>query len=181
MAMIRLLAPIVLACAGCLAPLLARAQAPKEVSELVIPGGPPPAVQSTYPASGDKVPAGALIIKIVFDQPMTPDAWAYGPSAEGDFPKCLANPRLLNDRHSFALLCSVASKRTFALVINAAPRFASAYGRPAKSFTLRFDTTDADTPGVHDALVQAGLTDNDMPIMTWRDPGQGVSQTATPP
>ena len=73
------------------------------------------------------------------------------------------------------------ANRTYALAINQAPQFTSAYGRPAKSFILTFATTDADTPGVHAALLQAGLTDGDEPIMTWHDQGHGVSQTATPP
>jgi hypothetical protein len=37
------------------------------------------------------------------------------------------------------------------------------------------------TRALHDALSQAGLDDTDDPIMTWGDPGQGVSQTAAPP
>jgi hypothetical protein len=179
--MMRPLAAVVLIGACCFAAPAARAQAAKEVEGVVVVAGPGPAVRSTYPTSGGSVPAGAVILKIVFDQPMTPDAWAYAPSAEGDFPKCLENPRLLNDQRTFTLLCSLAPNRTYALAINAAPRFASAYGRLAKSFTLKFATTDADTPGVHDALLQAGLTDGDEPILTWRDPGRGVSQTATPP
>ena len=179
--MMRCLAAIVLMGAFCLAAPAATAQAAKQVEGVVVVAGPGPAVKSTYPAAGGRVPAGAVIVKVVFDQPMTPDAWAYGPSPEGDFPKCLENPRLLNDQRTFALLCSVAPNRTYALVINAAPRFASAYGRSAKAFTLTFATTDDDTPGVHDALLQAGLTDADEPIMTWHDPGRGVSQTATPP
>jgi hypothetical protein len=181
MTMMRPLAAVVLISACCFAAPVARSQAPREVSGVVVAGGPPPAVQSTYPTSGGRVPAGAVIVKIVFDQPMTADAWAYGPSAEGDFPKCLANPRLLDDQRTFALLCSLAPNRPYALVINFAPRFASAYGRSAKSFTLKFASTDADTPGVHDALLQAGLTDRDEPILTWHDQGRGVSLTATPP
>ena len=179
--MMRPLAAVALIGACSLAAPAARAQAVKNVEGVVVAGGPPPAVQSTYPAPGGRVPAGAVIVKIVFDQPMTPDAWAYGPSADGDFPKCLANPRLLNDQRTFVLLCSLPPNRTFALAINAAPRFANAYGRSAKPYTLTFATTDADTPGVHDALLQAGLTDNDEPILTWRDEGKGVSQSATPP
>jgi hypothetical protein len=153
----------------------------KDVSGVVVAAGPPPAVKSTYPTSGESIPAGAVIVKIVFDQPMTADAWAYGPSPEGEFPKCLANPRLLNDGRTFALLCSLPSNHKFAMAINPAPRFASEYGRLAKSYVLTFASTDANTPGVHDALVQAGLTDGDQPIVTWQDPGRGVSQTAPPP
>ena len=42
------------------------------VSGLVV-GGPVPKVASTYPAGGTEVPAGTLVLKIAFDQPMTPD------------------------------------------------------------------------------------------------------------
>jgi hypothetical protein len=165
--------------ACCLAAPAARAQATK-VDGLVVVAGPGPTVQSTYPASGGSVPAGVMILKIVFDQPMTSDAWAYGPSADGDFPRCLAHPRLLSDQRTYVLLCNVAANRTFAVEINPAPRFASAYGRSAKPFTLTFSTTDADTFDLHNALLQAGLADTDAPIMTWSDDGHGVSQTAPP-
>jgi len=166
----------------CLAALAARSQTPKEVKGLVVTAGPGPTVQSTYPNAGDCVPAGTVILKIVFDQPMTPDAWAYGRSADGDFPDCLGEPRLLGDQRTFVLLCSLAlANRTYAVEINLAPRFASANGRSAKPFTLKFSTNDAITRGLHDALLKAGLDDTDDPIMTWRDPGLGVSQTAPPP
>ncbi|HTX47826.1 MAG TPA: hypothetical protein VME40_00425 [Caulobacteraceae bacterium] len=176
--MTRPLAALLVA-ASCLAASGAWAQANK-VAGLVVMAGPGPTVQSTYPASGGSVPAGVMILKIVFDQPMAPDAWAYGPSAEGDFPKCLADPRLLGDQRTYVLLCNVAPKRTFAVEINSTPRFASAYGRSAKPFTLKFSTTDPGTFDLHDALLQAGLTDTDDPIMTWRDEGHGVSQTPPP-
>jgi hypothetical protein len=137
---------------------------------------------STYPNVGASVPAGTVILKIVFDQPMTPDAWAYGRSADGDFPDCLAQPRLLGDQRTFVLLCSLTlPNRAYAAQINLAPRFASANGRSAKPYTLKFSTNDEITRGLHDALQQAGLDDADDPIMTWRDSGQGVSQTAAPP
>jgi hypothetical protein len=172
----------VLIAAFCLAALAARAQTPKEVQGLVVAGGPGPTVQSTYPKAEDRVPAGTVILKIVFDQPMTPGAWAYGRSTDGDFPDCLAQPRLLGDQRTFVLLCTLAlPNRTYAVEINLAPRFASANGRWAKPYTLKFSTNDDVTRGLHDALLQAGLVDADDPIMNWRDPGEGVSQTAPPP
>jgi hypothetical protein len=138
-------------------------------------------VKSTYPAPDATVPGGVVILKIVFDQPMTPDAWAYGRSADGDFPDCLADPRLLGDQRTFVLLCTVAANGAYAIEINPARRFASTYGRSAKPYTLKFSTNGVVTRGLHDALLQAGLDDTDDPIMTWRDPGQGVSQTPPPP
>jgi len=157
----------------------ASAQAPKEVEGLVVEAGPGPKVKSTYP--GASVPAGTVILKIVFDQPMTPDAWAYGRSAGADFPDCLADPRLLSDQRTYVLLCTVSANHAYAIAINPAPRFVSAQGRSAQPYVLKFSTNDVVTRGLHDALLQAGLDDTDDPIMTWRDPGQGVSQTEPPP
>jgi hypothetical protein len=159
----------------------ARADAAKEVQGLVVVTGPGPTVKSTYPATGGAVPGGIVILKVVFDQPMTPQAWAYGHSPEGDFPDCLADPRLLGDQRTYVLLCRVSPSRTYAVEINAAPRFANENGRSAKAYTLKF-TTGADlVTSLHDALLGAGLKDEDDPIMTWRDTGQGVSQSAEPP
>ncbi|HUO12624.1 MAG TPA: hypothetical protein VMU37_07700 [Caulobacteraceae bacterium] len=175
----RPLAPIVLA-AACFVASAASAQPPHPVEGLDVVAGPGPVVRSTYPAAGSSVPGGELILKVTFDQAMTPDAWAYGPSPDGDFPKCLANPRLLADQRTYVLLCNVAPGRPYAVEINPAPRFASAAGRSAQPFTLKFSTTDDETFVLHDALAQAGLDDTDSPIMTWRDDGKGVSQTAPP-
>jgi hypothetical protein len=164
-----------------LAALATSAQATTEVQGLTVVPCPGPAVMSTYPAAGATVAAGVVILKIVFDQPMTPGAWAYGRSSDGDFPDCLADPRLLGDQRTFVLLCTVSANRAYAIEINPAPRFASAYGRSAKPYTLKFSTNGVMTRALHDALLQAGLDDTDDPIMTWRDPGQGISQTAPPP
>ena len=166
----------------CCSALGARAQQPNVVHELVVVPGPGPAVTSTYPAAQQTVPSGTVILKIVFDQPMTPDAWAYGRSPDGDFPDCLAQPRLLGDGRTFVLLCNADQPgRTYAVEINLAPRFVSANGRSAKPYTLTFQTSDEITRSLHDALQQAGLDDTADPIMTWRDPGVGVSQSEPPP
>jgi hypothetical protein len=180
LAMTRPLAPLYVALCCLVAPY-ASADAPSELKGLTVVAGPGPAVKSTYPNIGDTVPSGTVILKIVFDQPMTSDAWAYGRSAAGDFPDCLAQPRLLSDQRTFVLLCSLSQAgRTYAVDINLAPRFQSADGRTAKPYTLKFSTNDEITRGLHAALLQAGLDDTDDPIMTWRDPGLGVSETAPP-
>jgi hypothetical protein len=156
---------------------VAVAAPPTTVSELSVPGGPPPKVVASFPAQGAQTAAGVLVIKLAFSQPMTPDAWSYGPAPGGDFPKCLDRPRLLADKRTFALLCSVAAHKTYALAINPAPAFAGANGRLAGVETLSFSTTDTEVASVHDALAQAGLTDADDPIMTWKDEGAGVSRS----
>ncbi len=151
------------------------------VSPLVIVGGPPPAVVSSYPTNGGSVPGGVLVLKLTFDRTMTADAWAYGKTDAAVFPSCLAHPRLLNDRRTFSLLCTVAPNETYAIAVNLAPRFASADGRLATPYVLKFTTGDVGVRDMHTALVQAGLTDTDDPIMTWQDDGKGVSQPPAPP
>lgn len=158
------------------------AAAPRQADELVIHATPPvdPKVVSTFPADGGKAPGGIVVLKIVFDQPMVPEAWSFGQAADGAFPHCLKTPRLLNDKRSFALLCSVAPNRAYAVQINASPDFVSARGRSAKPFLLRFSTTDDIVYDMQTALKQAGLTDADEPIMTWNAQPGGVSSVAPP-
>jgi len=153
---------------------------PPSVSELVVPGGPPPKLVASFPVQGAQVAAGVLVIKLVFDQPMTADGWSYGRAEGGAFPACLAKPRLLADQRTFALLCSVAAHGTYSIAVNPAPAFAGANGRLAKPDTLSFSTTDTQVLDLHDALEHAGLTDADEPIMTWKDAGVGVSRSPAP-
>jgi hypothetical protein len=150
------------------------------VRSVTVAAGPGPKVVASYPAEGASVPGGVLVLKIVFDQAMTPKQWAYGPAEIGAFPNCLAQPRLLADQHTFALLCTVAANADYAISVNPAPTFQSADGVPAKAFVLHFKTGDVGVRQAHAALVQAGLTDDDMPMMSWDDPGKGVSQSDPP-
>ncbi|HEX7758667.1 MAG TPA: hypothetical protein VF459_04145 [Caulobacteraceae bacterium] len=160
---------------------VAQAQAPDEVRPLIVPGGPSPRVAASYPADGASAPAGVIVLKITFDQPMTADAWAYGKADAGAFPQCLAHPRLLNDNRSFVLLCTVAPGQAYAIAINSDPRFANTTGRSAKPYVLHFTTTQPETRDMPAALAQAGLTAADEPVMEWNDTGKGVSQTPPPP
>lgn len=137
-----------------------------------------PAVVSTYPADGAAIPYGTVVLKVTFDQPMTPDAWSYDRAPDGVLPGCLARPRLLADRRSFDLLCSLPPKTAFAITFRAAPDVISAAKRGAQAHILHFSTTDVHTAAVHDALVLAGLTDLDDPIMTWNG-AAGPSRPAT--
>jgi hypothetical protein len=150
---------------------------PHPVSELVVDGGPPPKVTASYPAQGAQAPGGVLVIKLVFDRAMAADSWSYSPVEGQAFPSCLAKPRLLGDGRTFALLCTVAADKSYALDINLSPAFASAGGRMARASRLAFTTGGTSVWAMHEALEQAGLTDADEPVMTWRDPGKGVSRS----
>jgi hypothetical protein len=111
---------------------------------------------------------------------MTPDSWSYGQTPDAAFPNCLQRPRLLGDQRTFVLLCAVGPNRTYAIQINAPKDFANASGRTANPTLLHFSTTDVGPRDLHQALREAGLTEADDPIMTWKDPGVGVSQSARP-
>ncbi len=178
MALAKLLVPALL-----LVPGLAAAQAASgnEVAGVTVPGGPPPSVTSSYPAEGAAAPPGVIVLKFSFDQPMDPHAWAFGQVPGGAFPHCLGRPRLLRDKKSFALLCTLDVKQAYALQLNPDPRFAADGGRSAKPFVLHFTTGEGnETRDLHTALDQAGLKDEDAPIMEWDDQGKGVSQSAPP-
>jgi hypothetical protein len=156
----------------------ARAGAPAStpVAEVTVPGGPAPKVTASYPADGATVPAGTLVLKVTFDLPMTPDNWSYSRAPDAGFPNCLERPRLLADRKTFVLLCAVGAHQDYAIQINTPKDFAADSGRSAKPTLLRFSTTDVGPRDIHDALAEAGLTDQDDPVMTWKDGGAGISQ-----
>ena len=144
------------------------------VKEVVVVAGPSPKVVASFPADGTQVPAGVLVLKVVFDQPMAPDAWSYGPAESRALPNCLERPRLLADKRTTVLLCSVAAHTDYAVQINPTPQFASVDGRAATPSVLHFATGDVGVRSLHDALSQADLSDADDPITRWRDPGAGV-------
>lgn len=172
---------IVLALAGAARAQPAPSGPPTTVRPVTAVAGPPPKMTASYPADGSSVASGVIVLKVVFDQPMTPKGWAYGPSGTTAFPNCLAEPRLLADKHTFALLCTTAPNQSYAVQINPAPDFVNDTGRSATPVVIHFSTTGAVTPDMHDALVAAGLTDDDEPLMSWDDPGKGVSQVAPNP
>ena len=147
------------------------------VKEVVVVSGPGPKVVGSFPADGAQTPGGILVLKVVFDQPMAPDAWSYGPAENRALPNCLERPRLLADKHTTVLLCSVAAHTDYAVQINPTPQFVSADGRAAKPVVLHFATGDVAVRSLHDALSQADLSDADDPIMRWQDPGAGVSHS----
>ena len=84
-------------------------------------------------------------------------------------------------QQSQVLLCQVAAHQNYGVEINAPRVFLGEAGRKAKPTLLRFSTTEVGPRDIHDALVLAGLSDVDDPVMTWRDNGAGVSQSAPPP
>jgi len=127
----------------------------------------PPAVVSTYPAAGVSVAPGTLVLKVSFDQSMDPDSWAYAKAAVGDYPQCLAKPRLLADARTFVLLCTTGESVSYSVALNAgaASGFTSIGHRSATPFELRFSTSSArPIRSLQEALSAAGLRPEDSPI-----------------
>lgn len=138
----------------------------------VFPKTDAPKVVKTYPAAGQALSAGVLVMTITFDQPMKPTGFDFSPAAGGEPAPCLKTPRLLSDTKTFVLLCTTAPGKTYALSFNAQPQGAPGGGfenvaeHRAEPATLSFKTTDGEGPiDIRSAMKAAGLRENlDMPI-----------------
>lgn len=156
----------------------ALAQPPtREVSPVtVFPATAAPKVVRSFPAAGQAMSAGVLVLSVTFDQPMLKTGFDFGPAAGGEAPHCLKTPRLLDDSKTFVLLCTTDPHRTYALAFNARPQggFQNVAEHRAEPATLSFTTTDGEGPrDIHQALRAANLREIDMPIQDSPDPGGG--------
>lgn len=171
------LAPILVLAAAAVAggPATAQTQRPDRedataVSPVtVMPRTAPPRVTATYPAQGQAIAPGAVILKVAFDQPMRPEAWDYAAAsaAEGERPECLETPRLLPDARTFLLLCRVLPGRTYAVALNGGPAggFSNLAENRAVPLVLSFATTRGDpVTSLARAMTAAGLRDDESPI-----------------
>jgi hypothetical protein len=142
---------------------------PTDVSGITIsPVTAAPKVVATFPAAGQALAGGVLILTITFDQKMTPDGFDVTSAAGGEAPPCLKRPRLLDDGKTFALLCTTDGGKTYALAFNAGSQggFANIGDRRAEPATLSFTTTAASggPRSIAEAMKQASLTTFDVPI-----------------
>jgi len=154
---------------------------PPVADEVTVVAPKPVKVVGVYPADGSSIPGGTVIIRISFDQNMAADAWSYTRSDRGRFPNCLAQPRLLPDKRSFVLLCSLDLNTAYAFDINASPTFETLSGRKAPAYPVSFKTSGDINIGLHQALNSAGLQDADDPIMNEvSTPGAVKSAPAQP-
>jgi hypothetical protein len=135
----------------------------------VMPRSDPPKIVASFPAAGEVVAPGALVLHITFDQKMEAGGFAFAAAPGGQMPACLKTPRLLNDEKTFVLLCTTARKTAYALAFNAAPQggFQNIAGNRAVPALLAFSTNEEDGPrDLDSALKIAKLTANDVPIAT---------------
>ncbi|CAN5374892.1 hypothetical protein BH10PSE4_BH10PSE4_11960 [soil metagenome] len=136
---------------------------------LVMPPTAKPRVVATWPAAGQAIAPGVLVLKVVFDQEMTPRDFAYAPAAGGDALECLKTPRLLNDAKTFVLLCRTLPGKTYAVSLNKDPASPTAFANLAENraveSALSFSTlTGEPVTKLRDAVKAAGLGDIDIPI-----------------
>lgn len=144
-----------------------------------------PTVTATWPAAGQTVAGGVIVLSVRFNQPMLASGFDIAPAPGGPALNCLKTPRLLNDGQTFVLLCTAAPKTTYALAFNAQPAadgeadagFANIGDQRAEPATLTFSTNDADgARNVAQAMKAAGLGELDSPI---QDSAPGRPQPPT--
>ena len=137
----------------------------------------PPKVTATYPAAGQALSAGVLVLTVTFDQQMEPGGFSITPTAGGEALQCLKTPRLLSNGKTFALLCTAQEKKRYALAFNAQPKggFANLADQRATPSTLEFSTTDADGPrNIADAMKIEKLTN----VLHMGRPGFGQAESS---
>lgn len=146
-------------------------EAPTPVSPVtVMPPTLKPKVVATWPAAGQSVAPGVLVLKVTFDQQMTPRDFAYGLGTGTDKLDCLKTPRLLNDDKTFVLLCTTLPGKTYAISLNQAPAagpagFSNLAENRAEPSELTFSTSTGDpVTKLRDAIKAAGLGDLDVPV-----------------
>ena len=134
---------------------------------VVAPAPTLPKVVSTFPEDGKSVTPGALILKVTFDQKMSPDGWDYGKGADA-YPSCLDRPRLEPDQKTFVLLCTAGPKSSFSISLNASTQgaFENEAGQKATPATFSFKTDDSNSlASISEAMKAAGLKAGEDPVM----------------
>jgi len=133
----------------------------------VYPKTEAPKIVKSYPAAGQAMSAGVLVMSVTFDQPMLQTGFDVSAANGGEAPPCLKTPRLLDDKKTFVLLCTTAPHKSYALGFNAHPQggFENVAEHRAEPATLAFSTTDGNGPNtVREAMKAASLRDIDLPV-----------------
>ena len=135
----------------------------------VMPRTDKPKVVATWPAAGQAVAPGVLVLKVTFDQSMTPRDFAYGPATGGETPECLKTPRLLNDNKTFVLLCRTLPGKSYAVSLNKPGAgdggFSNLAENRAEPSALSFTTSNDDpVTNLKSAIAAAGLGALDVPV-----------------
>ncbi len=147
---------------------------PTAVSPItVMPRTAPPKLTASYPAEGQAIAPGVLVLKVTFDQKMDPNGWSYAPASDGaPAPDCIKTPRLLKDGKTFVLLCRVTSGKSYKVALNAQGAFALGQGgfanpgqNLAQTQVLSFQVVKGDPVAtIANAMSAAGLQSDETPI-----------------
>ena len=142
---------------------------PTEVEGItVMPPTPAPKLAASFPADGEAVAPGALVLRLTFDQKMLPNAFDVVPGAAAEGLDCVKRPRLLNDDKTFVLLCTARAGRTYTVALNnsaATGGFANLGEHRADPVVLTFSTThDEPVRNLAEAMKVAKLTGLDVPV-----------------
>jgi len=140
-----------------------------EVSPVTIyPARGHPKVTATFPAAGQAIAGGVLILTVTFDQEMSPNGFDLKAAAGGEAPPCLKIPRLLDDGKTFAWLCTTRPGKSYQLELNGGAQggFTNMAEERAEASMLAFTTTTApDGPSnIQDAVKVAGLKAFEIPV-----------------
>lgn len=108
------------------------------------PAAPPaaaaPRVVDVHPAMNAEAPAGKIVIKVTFDQPMRPGGYSFIARDRATYPNCARTPTQSKDGRTFALDCTVEAGKTYWIGFNNArfQNFQSVSGVPAVPALLQF-------------------------------------------
>jgi hypothetical protein len=153
--------------AGAAAPPKDPPRPPTEVEGVtVMPLTAAPKLATSFPAQGEAVAPGAIVLRLTFDQKMLPNAYDVVPTA-ADGLDCVKRPRLLNDDRTFVLLCTARAGRTYSVSLNSGPSggFANEAEHRAEPVVLSFSTTrDEPIRNLAEAMKVAKLTGLDVPV-----------------
>ena len=141
---------------------------PHEVAAVTImPPTKPPKLVASYPAEGQAVAPGVLILKLTFDQRMIATGFDIAPAPGAEALDCVKTPRLLNDDRTFVLLCRGLSGRSYALTFNAQPEggFQNLAEKRAIPVTLSFTTTNTEPiRSLPEAMRVQNLSNLEVPV-----------------
>jgi hypothetical protein len=144
-----------------------------EVSPVTVsPPTAAPKIVKSYPAAGQALQAGILVLTVTFDQPMVKTGFDFGWAAGSPKLACLKTPRLLDDNKTFVLLCTSEPRKAYNLTFNAQAQggFENVAEHRAEPATLSFTTTDGDgAEDIHQAMKNASMRPIDLPIQDTPD------------
>jgi hypothetical protein len=122
-----------------------------------------PRIVSSYPAKGDVVRPGLLVVRVTFDQPMACDGlFTAAPPLEDPCPQTSQDLLLSLDRKTVRTVCLVAADTQYGLWVTQDPTahsFIGLGGLPSESYRLNFATSSGSAvASICDAMLEDAET-----------------------